>query len=1545
MPAGKGAVRLAMILAVAASGLGQSEDEPYFALSSSRTFASHAKPFVSMSSWNVNAVEFRVYRVHDPVQFFQQIEDPHRFGEQSPAPPRGLTWLERIHSWKRSLRAGIRRSLRAQFTESPSAHFESALAGGAAPAANGPKGTHFAEAPLLNSQQMVLSFYQPIKSHARWEEETIPIGIADKGVYLVEAVYGQLRAYTLLIVSDMVMVTKHDNRRIVNLLLDRSGGQPLRGVKVDSMVRDESIEEVESDSNGMAELRQPSSPGKDLRLVAHRGQDFAVASIDAGMLNNQAGQWTGYVYTDRPIYRPGHTVHFKAILRVHSNAGYQVPAGQSVSVVIQDTDQKAVYHKTLATSATGTIHDDIPLPTDASLGYYSIQLKAGEDQMDGDFEVQEYKKPEYEVRVQAAKPRVIQGDSASVGFDARYYFGEPVAGAKVKYAIYRTRYWLPIWYDPDEDTNEDTAGSDADDDSGDQTAEQDGQLDVDGKLTINLPTTVSDHKYDYRYRIEARVTDAGNREVTGKGYVLATYGSFAVNVQPNRYFYEPGAHGSFQIGARDYDSKPVQTRVHVALMRRGKRKSDSPETIAATDVDLKPDGAGTANLDLPAAGGAYQVRVTAKTPEGREVEDDSWLWVEGGGGWQTASGDDRGVQIVADKKSYAAGDTAKLLIVTGQPDTAVYISVEGRTLRDCKLLRSTGATVTYEVPVGASDEPGITIAASFVRKGAFYNGVKYINVPPVDHRLNVKLDTDRPQYLPGQTAQYNIQVTGPDGQPVPRAEFSLGVVDEAIYGLRPDTTRDPVAYFFEREWNRVNSDISLEYYFNGEAGKRRMRLAELRRPTRLAQLKPDRLVLPKIRKAFPDTAFWAADITTDAGGRAQAKVEFPDSLTTWRATARGATPDTKVGAASLKTIVRKNLILRLVVPRFFVQGDEIVISALVHNYLANTKTACVSLDLKGLEVLDGSTRDVEIPSRGEVKLDWRVRPAAVASASIVGKALTDEESDAMELDLPVEVPGVKLTGARGGTVAPGGTAAFDLAFPEQIRPGSRRLTIHLSPSLVGALFGALDYLTSFPYGCVEQTMSSFLPNVVVRQSLRDLGLSVDVNRESLDEKIRAGLDRLSEFEHEDGGWGWWQTDESHPFMTAYVVAGLAQARAAGVEVKDDAVQKGSDWLRKDLAADPKLAGDLRAYMAYALAAAGQADPAVLNGLDANRARLSPYGLAVLGLALELTNSPHAADVAAALETSAKQDGEQAWWPATRDDMLDFSDDATPEATAYAVKLLAHQRPSSPLLPKAALWLMNHRNEGYWWNSTKQTAMVIYGLSDYLKASHELTPNLTATVEVNGQAVLTQKIDRLTGPNGVEAGPEIALDEAKLQPGGNHIRVSATGQGRLYYSARTEAYSTAGRFQKTGTVSLNLLRDYFRLVQTRQGDQIVYDTVPLAGPAAVGDILAVRLTVTGSEWRYLMIEDPIPSGTEFIERDSVYQLRNRPPWWEYWFTRRELHDDRLAIFQTYFAEGQRDYFYLLKVVNPGAFQVSPARVSPMYQPGVMSTSESRRLEVK
>src|SRR6185437_13080543 len=293
-----------------------------------------------------------------------------------------------------------------------------------------------------------------------------------------------------------------------------------------------------------------------------------------------------------------------------------------------------------------------------------------------------------------------------------------------------------------------------------------------------------------------------------------------------------------------------------------------------------------------------------------------------------------------------------------------------------------------------------------------------------------------------------------------------------------------------------------------------------------------------IRKAFPDTAFWAADLTTDSAGHAQARVGFPDSLTTWRATARGAAPGERFGQAVLKTIVRKNLIVRLAVPRSFVQGDEVVISALVHNYLQAAKRARVQLQVQGLDILSGAaTQEIDVASRGEAKVDWRVKAQLGRQARITAEALTDEESDALEMDLHINPPGVPIREAKSGSISNSGSAGFSLIFPEDSVPGSRSLSIHLSPSIAGSIFGALQYLTSFPYGCVEQTMSSFLPDIMVTKAVKELGLKEPIDEGDLHQKIQAGLDRLYSFQHDDGGWGWWVSDASHPFMTAYVVAG------------------------------------------------------------------------------------------------------------------------------------------------------------------------------------------------------------------------------------------------------------------------------------------------------------------------------------------------------------------------------------------------------------------------
>ena len=247
-------LRTLLLVALVTPGVGQNEDEPYFYLSSSRTFASNGRPSISMGAWNITSLEFRVYRINDPVKFFEQLEDSHQFGGRVPRPTREPTMLERFHGWKRGLRAGIRRTLRGQFTEAPSAHFTSLRS--TQPAAT--KGTQYAEAPVLNPEQLVLTFVQPVHSNSRWDTQTVNIDVKQKGVYLVEAVNKDLRAYTILMVSDIVSLTKAGRGRVVTFVADRRTGQPLAGAEVYAITRKgAAVRAGETNADGMVEFKTP----------------------------------------------------------------------------------------------------------------------------------------------------------------------------------------------------------------------------------------------------------------------------------------------------------------------------------------------------------------------------------------------------------------------------------------------------------------------------------------------------------------------------------------------------------------------------------------------------------------------------------------------------------------------------------------------------------------------------------------------------------------------------------------------------------------------------------------------------------------------------------------------------------------------------------------------------------------------------------------------------------------------------------------------------------------------------------------------------------------------------------------------------------------------------------------------------------------------------------------------------------------------------------------------------------------------------------------
>jgi len=961
--------------------------------------------------------------------------------------------------------------------------------------------------------------------------------------------------------------------------------------------------------------------------------------------------------------------------------------------------------------------------------------------------------------------------------------------------------------------------------------------------------------------------------------------------------------------------------------------------VRSVSLSTNKDGVGTGSIPIPSSG-SFVLTATSAEPGGRRITGEVYLWVSGNSGWNWT--EEQQIQMVPDKSKYEIGDTAEVLIVTGAPGVPVLLTTEAGKVYRQEVMTSQDGTVQYRLPITEEYAPNVYVTAAFLKDNKYYSSTKRLNIPAIRQKLQVSIKAPKETFLPGEKATLEVEARDWQGKPAVNAELSLGVVDEAIYAVRPENVGDIHTYFHGNRYNQVYTLNSMDFYFSGEAGKRRMQLASRKQRKTLAELKGERYVDPKVRKYFPDTALWLADVKTDSQGKAKAEITYPDALTTWRTTVRAITPETRTGSGLDRRIVRKNVILRLATPRFFTVGDEVEISAIVMNYLSTAQKIRTTMAVEGLELMGANSQDVEVPSRGEAVVRYRVKASKLGSAKVTGKALGPQESDAIELTIPVRPFGIEMSKSNSGsTNQAAGEKQFEIQFPEGSIANTRNLELKISPSVAGGIFNALEYLTAFPYGCTEQTMSSFLPSVIVSQALDELKIESNVDRAELRKKVGEGIARLMGHQHPDGGWGWWATDESHHFMTAYVLYGLVEAQKAGYDVSDYNLQQARNWLRLRVLDDRNVSPNLRAYMGYALLSAGQPDKAVQDMLHAQLNGLSAHGAALAGLGMQAVKDPRVNEFVDKVERAVINDG-VVYWRNDQDDLMGISHNASAETTAYAMRLLIETKPESPLIPKAAEWLVSNRSQGYYWESTKATAMVIFGLTSYLKQSGELKPNLDVEVFVDGKSALKQKF---TAADAMKLeNPVLRLDAAALGSGKAQVRVVAKGEGRVYWSAVGNYFVSPEGLEREGSVGLNLLREYFSLQPTKRGDRTVYQLGELPSTLKPGDLIAVRLTVTGNDWRYLMIEDPIPAGTEFIDRRESFELENRPPWWSWYAYSKEYRDDRAAIFQYEFDRGQRQFTHILRVVNPGVFHVSPAKVAPMYQPGYQATTGSMRVEV-
>ncbi len=1532
---------------------------PAFNVWSSQIFLTTDQPAFSLTYQNVDHLDFRVYRVADPLAFFASLRDPHQLGSEKPVVPQERTWIERIALWKASRRAEIRMFLRAQVSHAYRLKQREAQDKEKVAQRRTLQYNTFAQVPLLNAARLVTSWRELLPLVRDTETRRIPLDVHDPGVYLVEAVSAPLKAYTIVMVSDIGVVTKTAPGQILVYAAHRITGEPQKDCDIQTIVDRKVNSPGKTNQDGLLMAAVDAVRPESVVTVARCGSQVTATDPGGWAMREPARELTGYIYTDKPIYRPGHTARIKAVLRWRTNGQLAPFEAKQAEISITDESDKVVYRETRPVDEFGTLNTSFPVPAKGALGFYTITVASGEANATGHFEVQEYRKPEFEVTVTSPDRFVVQGRQASAIITARYYFGQPVANGLVKYVVHKQPYYSPLrWGDEGDEEGGGWWG-------GEEASEQSARLDEKGIVTVSIPLAANDKGRDYSIRIEARVTDASSREVSGHTFVHATFGRFFITAQPDRYVQRPGARAQVTMKALDYLGAPqagLALRVTLERLVYEKGRWDDPTVTSIADGTVQSDQDGRAEwaATLPAEAGTYRFRV-AGSSEGRTVQETASLWVSGARS-NLVDESDTNLELVADKKSYAPGETARLIIRGGAVTSPVLVTKEGQQISDYRVAR-VGKDSTIEVPLVEGDLGDIYVNVVFVSKDRLFRAEKRLKVPATPRQLQVAVTAEQNISKPKQPGRFTLTVTDSAGQPA-KAQLSVGVIDEAVYGVKPDETPDPLRFFYRLSYSRVNTEFSRDYSFTGYAGAQRLLLTQRqrRRPLTLADFKGEK-PRPQVRKDFPDAIFWTADLVTDAQGKATVEVPYPDALTTWRLTARAVTADTRVGSGLARTTTTKDLILRVVTPRFLTEGDTLDLPVVVHNFTADDQAVSVTGKATGLAPGEATAtavdlsqpRTLQVARNGEARLDWRLRASSVGMATVTGSATTAADSDAVELPFPVLPFGLKRETGAAGSIVGAGEQTANLTVPDSANPAARTLRIQIAPSLAGPLLGALDYLTSYPYGCTEQTLSSFVPNLIARRALGDLKLPLTEGLKSLDRQVTEGLARIGDYQHEDGGWGWWKTDENQPFMTAYAVYGLLEAKAAGYKVEYWSIRRGVNALKRMYAEYPRAIPELKAYSTYVILLTGAqgiktgedveegtrpwSQNAALDELWAARSRMTAYGQSLLLLALDLVKDARGNDLAKELTASAQRKGDLAWWITDRDPLLEDFGDTSVEATAFAVRALARRDPNNPLLEPAVRWLLLNRTYGVYWASTKQTAMVLYGLLDFMRARGETAGDGEVDVLVNGTSIGTRRFtpSSITSPDPIEL-------TAPARPGANAIRIVKRGGGAVYWAAQATYYDRTAAQERTGSRKLALQRNYFTLSPVTVNGRIVYRETPFAGTARPGDLLLVRLTTAGSkDWRYLMLEDPIPAGTEPIQQDQLYTLEQQRRFW--WGSRREFRDSRVVFFLETFGEGRYEFSYLLKVTTPGVFRATPARISAMYVPDATASSDTITVTVE
>ncbi|MCL7411264.1 MAG: MG2 domain-containing protein [Methanosarcinaceae archaeon] len=1109
-----------------------------------------------------------------------------------------------------------------------------------------------------------------------------------------------------------------------------------------------------------------------------------------------------FIETDKPIYKPGQIIHGRMLI-VNNNL---VPVEQDLTIEITDAKGIKVFKENMISNEYGVASFDLPLATELNLGTWKVKATSDSTTSVVDIRVEKYVLPKFKAEVTTPKDWFLVSDSITGAVSAEYFFGKVVEGTV---DIKASRY-VGTW---------------------EEYATFNSALD-DGSVEFELPP-IEYVAGTYgaggqgSLMLNVTVTDTGNHSETATKLLKISDSPVVLQLIPESSIIKPGMPLQVLVVTKDPDGNPVDADISMQTMFQDENYLETTEDITVDTTN----GVALVSLDVPE--NVTKLFINAITEDDSARADVSLnAAYSPSASFIHVSQTSDGVPEVGEKISFTVYST--------NPGTVFYdVVANGRTVYS-----ATSDQRNIDILVTPQMSPQAKLVAYMINP----NSEVSADTLPFDvqftTRVDLGADFDKEEVMPGDDV-------GLDFDAGSQSMIGFSIVDESVYALsegrlnlkqvfdelerrfmEPQAEAHPTASWYRQgaydviegagmtvlaspeitvpqaEINRWEDEVVFE-----AMPMMAMDEVAMAAPREKAMVKStDADVggvgeeplakVQRVRQFFPETWIWMPDLLTDDNGRAHLDLTAPDSITTWRMHAVSSGP-AGIGISEADLTVFQEFFLDPDLPYAVTRGEEFPVQVQVYNYL--DKPQNVRLTLSGADWFklvggtDNSKQEVTVEANSVNYVSFTIRPTEIGTKTIEITAQTSTKADAVKKDIIVEAEGTKREIVENG-VLKDGTIEIDPGLPVDIVPDSGKVLVSFTPSIVAQTISGVDSLLDMPYGCGEQNMILFAPDVEILRYLKATGQDNPEIRAKAEMFIVTGYQRELTYQHSDGSFS--AFGESDPegslWLTSFVLNTFSGARDV-TTIDEDVLMEAADWIEdlqgsdgswepagfvihQDMMGGVSGTYALSAYVTLALAEYGHASPVVMTDAqqyleDNLDSQDDPYALAIGTLVLQKLNSPKADVALNKLLALSKEDENGMYWgydvvamPLKEYGGYGYYPPSSKnvETTAYATLALIEAK--NPSASSALKWIAAQRNGNGGFSSTQDTVMAFKAL---MTAAASAGRDIDAKVSVYADGTQIKSID-------LDSENYDVIQIVEVPKGTDTVRLELDGEGEVNY---------------------------------------------------------------------------------------------------------------------------------------------------------------------